>query len=90
MAELLPDGVEDLRDCPHVLFEAIRTALLVLSFDELPEDERPARRIWDDGEKLNEWFKDVRRRRDEKYGKDSPGPIEDPVENEAAKALIGG
>lgn len=91
MAELLPDGFTDLRDVPHTFFEALRTAILILSFDELPRDERPPRRIWLSGEKLTGWFEDVERKRDEKYGgKDGPGPIEDPVDNEAARSLISG
>jgi hypothetical protein len=78
------------RDCPHVLFEAIRVALLIISFDELERDERPPRRIWLDREKLAAWFKDVERRRTEKYGGKGPGAIEDPVNNEAARSLIVG
>jgi hypothetical protein len=90
VAELLPDGVDDLRDCPHVLFQAIRAALVVLSFDELAEDERPPRRIWNDGEQLSEWFKEIKRKREEKYSDKGPGPIEDPVNNEAARGLLVG
>jgi hypothetical protein len=94
VSELLPDGFDDLRDVPHVFFEALRTAVLILSFDELPKDERPPKRIWLDGEKLTDWFKTVEKRREEKYGssngKSSPGPIEDPVQNEAAKGLLVG
>jgi hypothetical protein len=90
VAELFPDGIEDVRDVPHVLFSAIRNALVFLSFDELPEDERPPHRIWNDGDALKAWFDDVKRRRDEKYGEKGPGPIEDPVNNEAAKSLLVG
>jgi hypothetical protein len=90
VAELVPDGFRDLRDMPHAFFEALRNALLVISFDELTEDERPPRRIWNDGEGLKAWFDDVRSRRDEKYGGKGPGPIEDPVENEAARSLLVG
>lgn len=88
MSELLPDGIDDVRDAPHVLFEAIRSALVFLSFDELPKDERPPKRIWLDGDQLSEWFKHVERQRDRKYGGDGPGPIEDPVDNDAARSLI--
>lgn len=91
VSEILPDGFDDVRDCPHVFFEAIRTALMVLAFDELPKDERPPKRIWLDGEQLTGWFKDVERKREEKYGGDGgPGPIEDPVQNDAARSLIVG
>lgn len=91
VAELLPDGVDDLRDCPHVLFTAIRQALVILSFGELPDDERPPKRIWNDGEALKDFFDEVKRRRDEKYGdRKGPGPIEDPVQNDAARSLLVG
>lgn len=76
------------------MFEAIHVGHIFLSFDELPEDERPDKRIWLDGDALREWFAEVKRRREAKYGgKDSGGwdkSIEDPVENEAARGLIVG
>lgn len=92
VSELLPDGFSDLRDVPHAFFEALRTAVLVISFDELPKDERPPKRMWLDGEKLTAWFKLIEKRRDEKYGGGAkgPGPIEDPVDNEAARSLLVG
>jgi hypothetical protein len=86
--ELLPDGIDDVRDTPHVLFEAIRTALVFLSFDELPRNERPPKRIWLDGDALSEWFKQVERDRERSVRGDKH--IEDPVENEAARSLIVG
>jgi len=89
VSELLPDGIDDVRDIPHVLFEAIRSALVFLSFDELPKVERPPRRIWLDGDALRAHFDEIdRRRKDESAG--GPGPIDDPVENEAARTLIVG
>lgn len=90
VAELLPDGFDDLRDVPHVFFEAVKHALVIVSFDELAEDERPPRRIWNDGEQLRSWFEDVKAKRAEKYGGKGPGPIEDPVDNDAAKLLLAG
>jgi hypothetical protein len=90
VAELLPDGIDDLRDCPHTLFNAIRVALMIIGFDELEEDERPPRRIWLDNDRLGAWFKEVRRKRKERYSGKGPGPIEDPVDNEAARSLIVG
>lgn len=74
-----------MRDCPHALFEAIRSALVFLSFEELPKDERPDKRIWLNGAALKEHFERVERNRDAKaQGKD----IEDPVTNAAAAGLI--
>jgi hypothetical protein len=86
VAELLPDGIEDLRDAPHHVFEAIRTGLVILSFDEMVPEERPPRRIWLNGEKLSAWLEQVERKR--KTGGGSAGAIEDPVDNEAARTLI--
>jgi hypothetical protein len=89
--QLLPDGVTDVRDCPHVLFHAIRVALMVIGFDELDRDERPPRRIWLDNDRLSAWFKDIDRKRRQKYGLDKgPGAIDDPVANDAARSLIVG
>jgi hypothetical protein len=77
--QLLPDGVTDVRDCPHVLFHAIRVALMVIGFD------------WLDNDRLSAWFKDIDRKRRQKYGLDKgPGAIDDPVANDAARSLIVG
>lgn len=67
--------------------EAIRLASVFLSFEELPRDEQPPRRIWLDQEQLRGWFDDVERRRDGRYGARA---IEDPVDNLAAQGLIVG
>lgn len=89
MSELLPDGIDDVRDIPHVLFNAVRRALVFLSFSELPRDEQPPRHIWLDDDKLKSHFDRVDRERKAKYGGDGgAGPIEDPVDNQAAAALI--
>lgn len=75
------------------MFDAIRLAAIFLSFEELPEDERPDRAIWLDGPALTAWFAEVKRRREEKYSSDGHGwdkSIEDPVENQAARGLIVG
>lgn len=86
--DLFPEGIEKLTDLPHTLFTAIQTALTFLSFDELEEDERPPKRIWLDGEAMKDWFREVKRKRKEKYGGDGHQPIDDPVQNAAAKGLI--
>lgn len=87
VSELYPEGVDDLRDLPHVLFDQIRTAVIILGWRELPEDEQPPKRIWQDGKKLKAHFEEVRRRREaEMKGEKS---IEDPVDNELGiEALI--
>jgi hypothetical protein len=78
---LLPVGITSLRDCPYTVFEAIRMALVVISWEEniFKEEEMPPKRIWTDGEKLKDWWDAVKRNRDA----EGPGDkhIEDPVEN---------
>lgn len=87
MSDLLPEGVDDLLDLPFTLAGAIRSALLFLSFDELPREERPPKSIWLDGRRLQEWFDEVRRDRNRELdGK----PVDDPVENAAAESLLVG
>lgn len=88
--DLLPTGVAGLNDCPYTIFDAIRLGDMFLGWDELPKDERPPKRIWLDGEKLEEWFVMVNKRREEKYSGKGDRHIEDPVQNEAAKGLIVG
>lgn len=84
-----------MRDCPYTVFEAIRVGGIFVSWDELDEDERPPKRIWLDGDRLEEWWLHVKRRREEKYGSGGSSSswdtsIEDPVENSAARSLIVG
>ena len=92
--DLFPPGVQGLLDCPYTLFDAIRFGHIFLGFDELPEDERPPKRIWLDGEALTEWFAEVKRKRDSKFGgsnsREWDKSIDDPVDNAAAKGLIVG
>lgn len=89
MRELFPAGVTDLRELPYPWFDAIRRAIQFLSFDELDKEERPPKSIWLDADRLKEHFEWVELRRKEKYsGKDQT--IEDPVSNDAAKAMVVG
>lgn len=76
------------------MFNAIRQALAFLTFDELPDDERPPRSIWLKQDELKKWFAAVRRRREEKYGLKSDGrisdePIEGPTSQNDTRALLG-
>lgn len=77
-----------LRDCPFPLYDAIQRALLILSWEELPRDERPSRRLWDDDEGLVRHFERVERERERKWGTGGSGAIEDPVENDAARWMV--
>lgn len=89
MSSLLPEGVEHLGDCPYTLHEAIVQGLRILQYEEFPIEERPPRRIWMDGDKLTEWWKQVEIDREEKYkvGKDDPPPEEDDWDENAVTLL---
>lgn len=92
MAELFPPGVENVRDLPYRLFEAIRMAMVFIGFEELPSEERPPRKIWLDSEAMRSWFAEVERQREKKWGnKDGDTLMEgETVENKAAESLIAG
>lgn len=86
MSALFPPGIERLDDMPYTLFRAINRAVAILSWEELPEKERPPKSLWDDDERLVEWFDRIKRNRD----REAEGQgIEDPVENDMAKGLRG-
>jgi hypothetical protein len=87
VAELLPDGIEDVRDS-RTSSRRSAPRCVILSFDELPEDERPPRRIWNDGEKLAV----VRRRRAparREVRQQGPGPDRGPGRQRGGQAARG-
>lgn len=90
MSLLLPSGVNGLADCPHTLHDAILQALHFLGFEELPIEDRPPRKMWLDGKKLERWWTERTRAREERYGgAAAPGEAEGPVQiNAAAEGLI--
>jgi hypothetical protein len=87
---MLPEGIDRLDDCPYPFFNAVRMALGFLSFDELPKDERPARKIWLNSDEMRKHWTAVERLRAEKYGTgDDSGDGEGEVKkNAAARDLI--
>jgi hypothetical protein len=90
VSSLLPDWCRGIHDAPWLLFDAIRSALVFLSFDELPKKEVPPRRIWLDGERLSEWFRQVKINRErEMRGDGSSDPEDGEMEqNAAAEGLL--
>lgn len=64
-------------------------AMFFLSFDELGEKERPPKKIWLDSEALHDWFEMVKRNR-EREAKGDQIMEGEPVQNQAASALISG
>lgn len=79
---LFPLGATNITELPYTHFEAIRRAMIFLSFEELEKKDQPPKRIWLDTEKLNAWFDRLRREREETKKPGIDGTIEDPVEND--------
>jgi hypothetical protein len=88
VSHVLPDGIRKLRDAPAQFSQAMRAALMFLSFEELPTEDVPPRNIWLDGKQLKAHFDEVRRKHREKIG--GADEIEDPRHNAAADLLIVG
>lgn len=87
VSQVLPPGVS-IKDVPHSLFDALRQALIFIGFQDLPDDERPDRKIWHDADALKEHFDLVKKRWEEKLDPKGNGEIDDPVQNAAAKGLL--
>lgn len=83
MSSLFPPGIEHLGDLPHTFHDALLFALQVISWDELPKEERPKREIWLRPKELRRHFKRVEALRKEKYG-GGGDDIEGPTRRNAA------
>jgi hypothetical protein len=79
VSQLLPVGYR-LDDAPYEWFAAVRFALMVLSFDELPTEDRPPRRLWTDAAAMEKWWAAVKERRAAEARGESKH-IEDPIDN---------
>jgi len=85
VSQLLPDGIRSIRDIPYRLMQAIKAALMFLSFEELQSEDQPPRNIWLDGAALSDWFDNVKRKhKDRSSGHD----IADPVRNSAIDLMV--
>ena len=49
----MPDSIWD---WPHTVTRAIEKRMQIESFMELPKDKRPPESIWDDPDKIDDWF----------------------------------
>lgn len=90
MSALLPAGITSMTDMPAPLHDAITAGLQFVSFDELPKDERPPKKLWWDQDEMRAWWAAVDRMRDEKYGGsgDKPAPGTTEERNALTKELL--
>lgn len=85
ISSLFPKGIKSIADLPYTLFNAIHMGLYFLSFEELPKEERPPKRIWLDAERMEaHWETVTQMRRDRAKGED----ISDLPKNEYADNLL--
>lgn len=87
ISSLFPPGITRLYDLPFTVFNAIRLALYFLSFEELPEKERPPKAIWLDEERMQSWWNEVKANR-EAEGK-GEGDMSSMPQNDLLKEVFG-
>lgn len=65
ISSLFPPGITRIWDLPYTIHMAIKSALYFLTFEQLTDDaDRPPKRIWLDNEKMSEWWRVVKERRE--------------------------
>ncbi len=89
VSQLLPPGLT-LLDSPYVVVNAIRMAVVFLSWREnLRPKEVPPKGIWLDGKKLEKWFKDIEQKReDEMKSKDNSGEWDGEMKRNSAIDML--
>lgn len=76
ISSLFPRGITRVTDLPYTIHDAIISALMFLTFDELPDNERPPKTIWLNGEKMKAHWAEVKRmRKAEAEGHGDPGDM---------------
>jgi hypothetical protein len=66
ISSLFPEGVTRLIDLPFTIFNLISNALVFISYEELPKEERPRKAIWFDKDRMDEHWRMVEAMREEK------------------------
>lgn len=87
ISSIFPPGISRLYDLPFTIFNAIRYALHFLAFEELPREERPPKKIWLDGERMTEWWREVEENRKRKFG--GEGDTMSMPQNALLKQMLG-
>lgn len=86
---LFPPGITDIRELPAPHFDALRTSLMFLGFEEMPEEDAPPKRIWLDDEGLTKHFAHLKeKRKAEMNPNGTQQPSEPMKENSLAKQMI--
>lgn len=87
-AELLfPPGFDRLDELPAPYFEHIRVSMIYLGFEEMPEDDRPPKSIWQEPDALKRHFDELKANRKRQADPTAAEPIEEPVQNDLTKHI---
>lgn len=78
LSSLFPPGIERLADLPYTIHSAIVSALGFLSFEELPNKERPPKSIWLFPKRMKEWWAGVEQMRKEEI--ENPDRANEPMD----------
>lgn len=88
ISSLFPPGITGVVDLPYTLHEAIRMALTFLSFEQLPSDEQPPKKIWLDGDRMEaHWSAVTQAREDKAKGR---GDLNSMPKNDLVKSMLVG
>jgi hypothetical protein len=87
VASLFPSGITRLWDLPYTIFNAIKIALIYLSWRELPKMEQPPKHIWEDNDRLTAWWSEVERNRDLRHK--GEGDFQSMPQNALLKEMLG-
>lgn len=88
ISSLFPPGITRIWDLPHTLHTAIRLGLYFLSFEELPEKERPPKHLWLDSDAMTTWWAEVKRNREAEMKGEAT--YNDLPQNDLLKEFFGG
>lgn len=85
ISSLFPPGITQLWQLPYTIHAAIKFALYFLSFENLPySEDAPPKHIWLDSEKMTEWWRAVKQRREQ------PSEVAEMPQNEMLAELFPG
>lgn len=85
---MFPPGITHLADMPYTLFDALQLGLKFLAMEDLPNDERPAREIWLEGDLMREHWARVTLARKDKYGTDDKNKIDRDIDGPAEENAL--
>lgn len=86
---LFPPGIDNIYELPAPHFAALRTSLMFLGFEEMPEEDAPPKRIWLDDDALTSHFSHLKEKRKAEMNPNGSQPSGEPMkQNSLAREMI--